>query len=650
MPRSNGFFAPIEHIRNRRLNRGTVDEWLPGTGLTPTDTTARTSLGVQGVHVWVRLSLLLVLCGLGLRLVHLQIVQADTYRDKAERNRVRLERISAPRGLILDRTGTPLVENTPNFAVTLTAADLPLPGPERERVLNETARVLAKSRPELDAFIAEANRTPRDPHVLVENLPEDQAIATTIAFQSLPGLAVVPLTSRTYNDPTAIASVVGYMGKVTDRDLAQTGVYSRIDMVGRTGLERQYEEQLRGQPGQRRVERNSTNTELRVIASQAPTPGSDLVLGIDEKLQQAIAQALTDSVAKNHSPGGAAVAIDPRNGEIRALVSVPSYDPNSFFKGFAPGEFEALMNDPRHPFLNRAVSGEYPSGSTIKPIIAAAALDAGIITPSTTVASTGGLRIGKWFFPDWRAGGHGVTNVVKALADSVNTFFYMVGGGTENFPGLGIRAMVDALKKFGFGSRLGIDLPGEAGGFLPSPEWKEQTKGERWYIGDTYHFAIGQGDILVTPLQIANATATVANGGTLYEPHLVHALRNNGQDSTVKPTVLNSAASLSASLATVRDGMRASVVSGSSRALQGLPVTAAGKTGTAEASGSSQTHAWFTSFAPYEQPQLVITVIIERGGEGHASALPVARAGFAQYFALPAASATAPTVDTTPQH
>lgn len=647
MPPPKGIFAPIEHIRNRRLNRGTVDEWLPGTGLTPTDTTAKTSIGIQSVHVWVRLALLFVLCGLGLRLIHLQIVQAGTYRDQAERNRVRLERINAPRGLILDRTGTPLVENTPNFSVTLTAADLPVPGPERERVLSEASRVLAKSRADLDTFITEANRTPRDPHVLVENLPQDQAIATTIAFQGLPGLAVIPLTSRTYHDPAALAAVVGYMGKVTDRDLAQTGVYSRIDMVGRTGLERQYEEQLRGQPGQRRVERNSTNTELRIIASQAPTPGNDLVLGIDAKLQRTLAQALADAVAKNHSPGGAAVAIDPRNGEIRALVSLPSYDPNSFFKGFAPGEFEALMNDSRHPFLNRAISGEYPSGSTIKPVIAAAALDAGIITPDTTVLSTGGLRIGKWFFPDWKAGGHGVTNVIKALADSVNTFFYMIGGGTDNFPGLGIRAMVDALKKFGFGSRLGIDLPGEATGFLPSPEWKEQTKGEHWYIGDTYHFAIGQGDILVTPLQIANATATVANGGTLFEPHLVHALRNNGQDNAVKPTVLSSAAALSTSLATVRDGMRTSVVSGSSRALQGLPVTAAGKTGTAEASGSSQTHAWFTSFAPYEQPQLVITVIVERGGEGHASALPVARAGFAEYFGTTVA---APTVDTAPQH
>jgi penicillin-binding protein 2 len=642
MPPPDGIFTPIQKIRNRRLNRGTVSEWLPGTGLTPTDTNVRSTLGVRDIHLWVRLGLLLILCGLGIRLVHLQIVQASTYRDKAERNRVRLERITAPRGLILDRTGVPLVENTPNFSVTMTVADLPPQGPEREKVLNETARVLAKPRSELDAFVAEADSTPRDARVLVEKLPEDQAIATTIAFQNLPGLAVIPRTSRTYHDPNAIAAVVGYMGKVTDRDLAE-GVYSRIDMVGRTGLERQYESELRGQPGQRRVERNSTNTELRVIASQAATPGRDIVLGIDAKLQRALAEALAESVAKTRSPGGAAVAIDPRNGEIRALVSLPSYDPNAFFSGFAPGAFEALLNDPRHPFLNRAISGEYPSGSTIKPVVAAAGLDAGVITPSTTVPSTGGIRIGKWFFPDWKAGGHGATNVVKALAESVNTFFYMIGGGAEDFTGMGIRAMVDAVRKFGFGSPLGIDLPGEASGFLPSPEWKEEAKGERWYIGDTYHFSIGQGDLLVTPLQIANATAAIANGGTVYEPHLLHAFRRDGQEEIVQPRILSSAAARSSSLATVREGMREGVLSGSSRVLQALSVTAAGKTGTAQASGSDLTHAWFTSFAPYEQPELVITVIVERGGEGHAAALPVARSGYDAYFG---SKTTVPSVDT----
>lgn len=633
MPLPESFFAPMTPIRGRHINRNCALEWLPGSGFTPTDGNIRPTASQQALRASARVILLIAVFILSARLIQLQIVRAGSYRVQAEQNRVRLERIAAPRGRILDRNGVALVDNSPNFSLVITPIDLPPPGMEFERILATAARFLALPVDTIREAITKAEKTPREASVLVDQLPNDQAIATTIAVKNLPGFSVIPRASRVYRDPEALALVVGYMSKVSDQDLSSSpGAYSRIDMVGRSGLERQYEDVLRGQPGQRRVERNSSNAYQRVIANEDPVPGTDIVLGIDEALQNTLSNDLSVAVSKLHSTGGAAIAIDPRNGEIRALVSTPSFNPNDFFRGFKPGEYEALSQNENHPFLNRVISAEYPSGSTIKPVFAAGALDAGIITSSTTVISTGGIRIGQWFFPDWKAGGHGATNVTKALAESVNTFFYTIGGGNEAFKGLGIRRLTETARSFGFGGRLGIDLPGERSGFLPSPEWKQDVKGEPWYIGDTYHFAIGQGDELVTPLQIAAMTAAVANGGILYQPHLVHAYQQGNQTSLTAPVILNQRAATAETLDIVREGMRQGVQSGSSRAMLSLPVTSAGKTGTAQIGGTTQTHAWFTAFAPYDNPELAITVIVERGGEGNAVALPIARNGFATYF------------------
>lgn len=338
-------------------------------------------------------------------------------------------------------------------------------------------------------------------------------------------------------------------------------------------------------------------------------------------------------VAKTRSRGGALVAIDPRNGEILALASAPTFDNNLFTQQKDPAALAALFQDERNPLFFRPTDGQYPSGSTMKPFVASAALSLGVITPTTTVNSTGGIRVGQWFFPDWQSGGHGITNVRKAIAQSVNTFFYMVGGGGDGFQGLGVSRLVPFLARFGFGQASGIDLPGEAIGLLPTPEWKEETKNERWYIGDTYHLAIGQGDVLVTPLQMAVATAAIANGGTVYQPRLVTTVEDAaGRRSALGPQTKGELVASSQTLAVVREGMRDGVLDGSSRAMQSLPVSSAGKTGTAQFGNGSATHAWFTAFAPYEDPTLAIAVVVESGGEGHAAALPVARDVIAAYF------------------
>ncbi|MBI3626654.1 penicillin-binding protein 2, partial [Candidatus Uhrbacteria bacterium] len=251
---------------------------------------------------------------------------------------------------------------------------------------------------------------------------------------------------------------------------------------------------------------------------------------------------------------------------------------------------------------------------------------------NTTVNSVGGLHVNQWFFPDWKIGGHGYTNVTKALAWSVNTFFYMLGGGYQNFRGLGVSKIIRYAKSFGFGSPLGIDLPGERPGFLPTPEWKEQTQQEPWYIGDTYHLAIGQGGLLVTPLQLTVATAAVANGGTVYKPHLVRAFKTETSTTPVNPEILSHDFIAPANLAVVRQGLRETVTYGSARVMSSLPVAVAGKTGTAQWNTHKDPHAWFVGFAPYANPEIVITVLIEEGGEGSTVSVPVAQDFLSWYF------------------
>jgi penicillin-binding protein 2 len=328
------------------------------------------------------------------------------------------------------------------------------------------------------------------------------------------------------------------------------------------------------------------------------------------------------------------VALNPQTGEILAMVSLPDYDPNLFANGISSEDYKKLSEDVNQPMFDRAIRGEYPSGSTIKPVIAAGALQEGIITDKTTVMSTGGLWIDKiWFFPDWSASGHGLTNVYKAIAWSVNTFFYMIGGGYEDFKGLGIDNLEKYFKIFGLGEKTGIDLNGEASGLVPDPAWKEKVKNEDWYIGDTYHVSIGQGDLLATPLQIANYTTTFVNGGKLYQPHLVkEILTNDGSKEEIKPTILRENFIEQKNLDIVKRAMRQTVTDGSAAMLNSLSVAVGGKTGTAQWNTEKQPQAWFTGFAPFNNPEVVITVLIEEGGEGSKVCVPVTYDFFNWYF------------------
>jgi len=356
-------------------------------------------------------------------------------------------------------------------------------------------------------------------------------------------------------------------------------------------------------------------------------------LHLNASLQHIAWAALKESVLAHNAPGGSVVALDPRNGAIRALVSYPSFSSEEFVRGISASAYQSLLSDPSTPLLNRATSGEYPSGSTFKLVVGTAALEEGIVTRNTSVVSSGGIRVGIYWYPDWRAGGHGETNIIHGLADSVNTFFYAVGGGWGAIEGLGIDRIAVYGKRFGLAAATGIDLPSERAGFLPSKEWKEETQGEQWYLGDTYHAAIGQGYVVVTPLQIANVTSAIASGGVLYAPRLVDRIGRSYESSEpFAPVVINTEVASPKNISIIQEGLRAAVTYGSARSLGSLSVDAAGKTGTAEWTEGKKPHAWFTGYAPYQNPELVVTVLVEEGEGGDLAATPVAKKIFEWYF------------------
>jgi penicillin-binding protein 2 len=369
-----------------------------------------------------------------------------------------------------------------------------------------------------------------------------------------------------------------------------------------------------------------------------PIAGRSLILGLDSEVQRTAALSLEDSISKNGATSAAAVAMDVRSGDIIAMVSLPNFDNNLFSSSINPEERARVLTDTAAPLINRAVAGQYPSGSTIKPFVAAAALQEGTISPETVLdTSEGKIVVGETTFSDWKV--HGRSNVKTAIAESNNIFFFALGGGYKNITGLGIDRLKGYLERFGFGSATGIDIGEgvEAEGLVPSPDWKKRVKKENWFLGDTYNTSIGQGNLLVTPLQLARATAAVANGGKLVQPRVVKTILNSTDSSQELPITINRDEVVSpAVVETVRQGMRQTVLGGSARSFFNLPVEVAAKTGTAQTSKSKErTHSWFTAFAPYQNPEIAISVIVEGGGEGFAVAAPVARNIIERYFNLP---------------
>lgn len=575
------------------------------------------------------------------RAFYLQAIKGENYNQIAEGNRIRLLSIKAERGIIYDRYHTPLVANLPNVSLYFIPSDLPPDDQSKKDLAQVIAAIIDKNSDELWQEFIHTPATSYQPVLIADNLSHEQSIRLKTIEDNLAGIYTATEPRRDYLENSSLAHILGYVGKISSAELAQSAAqnYDPNDTLGKDGIELFYESMLKGKNGIQEIEVDAVGKTKKILNRINPQIGASLILTIDAELQKKLTQSLAKAIKNSASSQAAvAIALDPQSGEILGLVSLPDFDNNFFSAGIAEDAYQNYLTDQRKPLFNRAIAGTYPPGSIFKPLVALAALEQGIIDEHKTFLSTGGLQIDKWFFPDWKYGGHGRINVIAAIANSVNTFFYYIGGGYHDFIGLGVQKITDFARKFYLSKTLGIDLPGEATGFLPSKDWKEEAKQESWYIGDTYHLAIGQGDILVTPLQVASYTAFFANGGTLYQPHLLKEIINtNGSKSEhsfagSQDHILAKNLASDKNIDIIRRALRATITSGSAQSLQSLPVAVAGKTGTAQVGAGKKSHAWFTGFAPYDSPRIVITILLENGGEGSAVAVPVFKEVMEWYF------------------
>ncbi len=567
------------------------------------------------------------------RLFFLQIYEGKNFRALAEGNRIKTERLQALRGIIYDSNAKSLVKNNSRFSLLLMPNNLPTDEAGRLALASKIAPILIKTNEEVLGIFNQNFKALPAPYVISDKINYEQAMILDVKIANEPSLVLEFGLERSYlGDNQSLAHVLGYVGQITQEEwqLKKKQNYRLDDYLGKSGLEGCYEEILKGSDGFRQIEVDALGERRKIIQEKEAQAGEDLYLSIDSEFQARVSNILKSYQIKK----AAVVALDPMSGAIKALVSFPEFDNNLFIRDDSTDGLKKIFDDPAKPLFNRVIMAQYPSGSTFKPVVAVTALEQGIITEQTRVLSTGGIKINQWFFPDWKTGGHGLVNVTDALAESVNTFFYYIGGGVDDFKGLGVEKIVRSAQDFGLGKNLGLDLPGEKPGFLPSKDWKEKTKGEKWYIGDTYHLAIGQGDILVTPLQVTVFMATIVNGGILYQPHLVSKIVDpvSKAEIVTKSKVIRSNFVNQNSLNIVKKGLRQAVTSGSAVGLSGLPVKVGAKTGTAQAGGDDQPHAWLTAFGPFDQPEIVLTVIVENGGEGSAIALPIARDILNWYF------------------
>lgn len=562
------------------------------------------------------------------RAAQLQIMEGEHYQALAEGNRIRIATIIPPRGLVFDKNGEQLVGNGPSFVLTMTIADIPDDAEERNRVITRIAELIGWQRTDIDLLITDFSDSPTDPVVLKKGIPYESALSIAIQTADLPGFELETSTIREYAiGASSLSHILGYVGKITQEEYAiwKEKGYRRVDEIGKVGIERGLEELLRGIPGRRVTEVDALGNELSILSEQSPIPGANITLSIDAEMQEYIQKRLQALFERIGASRGSVVVVDTKSGGIRAMVGLPSYESNSFAAGIDTESYQRLIEDEDRPLFPRAYAGEFPSGSTFKPFVGYAALREGIITERTSFLSTGGIGVGPWFFPDWRYGGHGYTDIRKAIAESVNTFFYIIGGGYKDVTGLGVDRLTAYASLFGFGAPTGIPLPGEADGFLPSRSWKQEAKNERWYVGDTYNLSIGQGDLLVTPLQLALATGMIANGGDYLAPRLIEAV-DGGPPVDLSDAKRDAAEQFDPyAIQVIREGMRMTVTKGSARSLSTIEMDIAGKTGTAQNIGDRPTHAWFTGFAPYKDPEIAIVVLIEEGGEGSSVAVPLAR-------------------------
>ncbi len=563
-----------------------------------------------------------------LRLAYLQIYQGDYYALQAENNRMEIEKIPAPRGRIFDRNGILLASNRPCFCLLLYPQKLPRKKEELGKYAQFLKPVLKKPVKEIMDELKKTLRCPLSPVYLKKKLKWSEVVYIESQTYFFPGLQIVFWPLRCYPFRSLAAHVLGYVGPITAKQL-QSGQFpdaEPTDFIGQSGIEKTYQRLLAGKKGKRYLEVDALGRILKTLKKIEPIPGADLYLSIDAALQKEAEKEL-------RGKSGAIIALDPQNGYVLALASSPSFDPNLFVKGMDQKTWQRLLNNLTHPLQNRVTLGLYPPGSIFKIVTALAGLQSKTITPHTRIYCNGGFLLGTRLFRCWKRNGHGWVDLKKAIVESCDVYFYQLGFW------LGIKRLSDYALKCGFGQKTGIDIQ-EKAGLVPTPAWKWKVYKRRWQKGETLNVAIGQGALLVTPLQIAQFFVALANGGKIYKPQLVlkivspegKIIKENG------PVLEGKLPATKQQLRLIKEAL-AGVMNnplGTGYRARSLRFKMAGKTGTAQIASLPQKksrnasilhkdHAWFAGFAPVQNPKIVIVVLIEHGGHGGAVAAPIAR-------------------------
>ena len=556
----------------------------------------------------------------------LQVINGRENIFKASANRILVERKLPERGLIFDREGQVLAKNVPGFRATLTYSRLP--EDRRAEIIQKSADVLQFSKEQIEQKFTEAKLTPNTAVTLKSGISHEEKLSLDALHYLLPGIDVAQDILRSYPKAEIIAHTLGYLREISEDELRNLNFtqYLPGDSLGSDGLERNYEEILSGMVGRRLIEVDAVGNLIRVIAEEEAAAGKNLYLSLDIDFQEQSAELLVKAIEKYAATGGVFIAQEVKSGQILSLVTQPSFDNNLFSHQLTSNDYESLLNDSEKPLFNRAISGNYPPGSTVKLIVAAAALQEKVISPKTRIDDYPQvIKIGPWEFPDWTVAwgrvAHGILTVREAIAESCDIFFYKIGGGHEEIEGLGIEKLKIYFNLFGLGQKTGIDLPGEAKGLVPDPIWKQEVKHEDWFLGNTYHVSIGQGDLLASPIQILQTTNVVASQGKLLKPRLLQRIETaDGQVVTeFEPEVVRKDFINKDYIKVVAEGMRMGVSDGIVYPLRIAKVEVAAKTGTAEfgtknAKGEYETHAWVTGFAPYDNPEISFVLLLESGG------------------------------------
>ena len=563
-----------------------------------------------------------------------QALSGNELHALAQNNAIKATPIVAERGMIYDSSMRQLLRNVSTFDYVCDKRELPQGLLERDLILKSIAFVLSVQVPDIQKRFDE---TQEPETVLKTNLSQEEIVLLQTR-EAFGGCWVQENMVREYLYGSGLAHLLGYTAKVSAEELESGEGYFVVEQAGKTGIEKAYEHDLRGKPGVIRMKRNAAGNVVGEQERTEPQGGRDLVLWLDIGLQERLDKAMRETLANTNTQKGAALALNPQTGGILAMVSYPSFDPGMFSKGISQQEWELFLEDFGDPLFNRAIGGVgYPTGSVIKPLVAFQALQEGVIDENTSLFAP--LEICVWnkyakrdeCFRDWTF--HGQSDVKRAIAESVNTFFYIVGGGYEGRQGLGPEKILDGLKAFGWGQKTGVDLPGEGQGLLPVIDLN-------WRLGDTYHLSIGQGPFTITPLQVASAFGAIANGGTLFQPQVAKEIIDDEKRviQEFPPRILQEDLAGTKNLRLVAEGMLQTVKAGSATGfLDGLQVAAAAKTGTAQTGrktieGRDYLHSWIVTFAPFEHPEFLLVVVVEDVKEGRAAALPVARDVMQWYF------------------